>query len=260
MSSPLPAASPRDVWRGLALPMPRKGWLEGWWMWGPHRAIGRAGLQPTTALMGSLFPTFLSPRMGEFSDKNATCGTICLKYLLFAFNCCFWVRDILPPCLGVSWPSSPPLPCSPALEASSGADGPPGDCSHYSQLAGLAVMAVGIWTLAFKSDYISLLASGFYLASAYILVVAGVVVMVTGVLGCCATFKERRNLLRLVSGGRGGQGRPGAAGRGPAVPGRSRGRPDALRVSLPPSISSCCSSSFCWRPSRASWPMSTTGR
>lgn len=60
-------------------------------------------------------------------------------------------------------------------------------------------MAVGIWTLALKSDYISLLASGTYLATAYILVVAGAVVMVTGVLGCCATFKERRNLLRLVS-------------------------------------------------------------
>lgn len=60
-------------------------------------------------------------------------------------------------------------------------------------------MAVGIWTLALKSDYISLLASGTYLATAYILVVAGIVVMVTGVLGCCATFKERRNLLRLVS-------------------------------------------------------------
>lgn len=70
---------------------------------------------------------------------------------------------------------------------------------HCPQLAGLAVMAVGIWTLALKSDYISLLASGTYLATAYILVVAGVVVMVTGVLGCCATFKERRNLLRLVS-------------------------------------------------------------
>lgn len=91
--------------------------------------------------------------MGEFNEK-ATCGTVCLKYLLFTFNCCFW-------------------------------------------LAGLAVMAVGIWTLALKSDYISLLASGTYLATAYILVVAGVVVMVTGVLGCCATFKERRNLLRL---------------------------------------------------------------
>lgn len=72
-------------------------------------------------------------------------------------------------------------------------------CVHSPQLAGLAVMAVGIWTLALKSDYISLLASGTYLATAYILVVAGVVVMVTGVLGCCATFKERRNLLRLVS-------------------------------------------------------------
>ena len=72
-------------------------------------------------------------------------------------------------------------------------------------------MAVGIWTLALKSDYISLLASGTYLATAYILVVAGVVVMVTGALGCCATFKERRNLLRLVSGaGRtaGGGGAP----------------------------------------------------
>ncbi|EDM12077.1 CD151 antigen, isoform CRA_c [Rattus norvegicus] len=94
--------------------------------------------------------------MGEFNEKKATCGTVCLKYLLFTYNCCFW-------------------------------------------LAGLAVMAVGIWTLALKSDYISLLASSTYLATAYILVVAGVVVMVTGVLGCCATFKERRNLLRLVS-------------------------------------------------------------
>lgn len=92
--------------------------------------------------------------MGEFNEKKTTCGTVCLKYLLFTYNCCFW-------------------------------------------LAGLAVMAVGIWTLALKSDYISLLASGTYLATAYILVVAGAVVMVTGVLGCCATFKERRNLLRL---------------------------------------------------------------
>lgn len=82
---------------------------------------------------------------------------------------------------------------------------------HCLQLAGLAVMAVGIWTLALKSDYISLLASGTYLATAYILVVAGIVVMVTGALGCCATFKERRNLLRLVSGAgltEGGGGAP----------------------------------------------------
>ncbi|XP_044799815.1 uncharacterized protein LOC102407694 isoform X4 [Bubalus bubalis] len=102
-------------------------------------------------------PPPTGPRMGEFGEKSTTCGTVCLKYLLFTFNCCFW-------------------------------------------LAGLAVMAVGIWTLALKSDYISLLASGTYLATAYILVVAGIVVMVTGALGCCATFKERRNLLRLYFG------------------------------------------------------------
>ncbi|RMC00232.1 hypothetical protein DUI87_22837 [Hirundo rustica rustica] len=92
--------------------------------------------------------------MREYTEKKETCGTICLKYLLFIFNFFFW-------------------------------------------LAGGAVMAVGIWTLAEKSDYISLLSSSTYSATAYILVVAGVVVMVTGILGCCATFKERRNLLRV---------------------------------------------------------------
>lgn len=59
-------------------------------------------------------------------------------------------------------------------------------------------MAVGVWTLVEKSDYISLLPSMTYAASAYILVLAGAIVMVTGVLGCCATFKEQRRLLRVV--------------------------------------------------------------
>lgn len=59
-------------------------------------------------------------------------------------------------------------------------------------------MAVGIWTLVEKSDYISLLSSKIYAVSAYILIMAGVIVMVTGVLGCCATFKEQRRLLRVV--------------------------------------------------------------
>ncbi|XP_074853958.1 CD151 antigen [Carettochelys insculpta] len=92
--------------------------------------------------------------MREYAEKKETCGTICLKYLLFIFNFFFW-------------------------------------------LAGGAVMAVGIWTLAEKSDYISLLSSNTYMATTYILVVAGIIVMITGILGCCATFKERRNLLRV---------------------------------------------------------------
>ncbi|RVE74216.1 hypothetical protein OJAV_G00019800 [Oryzias javanicus] len=95
-----------------------------------------------------------SSSMGVYEEKKQTCGTICLKYLLFTFNFFFW-------------------------------------------LAGVVVMGVGIWTLLVKSDYISLLHSNTYAASAYILVLAGAIVMVTGVLGCCATFKEQRKLLRV---------------------------------------------------------------
>ncbi|XP_026221283.1 CD151 antigen isoform X2 [Anabas testudineus] len=62
-------------------------------------------------------------------------------------------------------------------------------------LAGGAVLAVGLWTLVEKSDYISLLNSNFYAASAYILIAAGVIVIVTGILGCCATLKEMKSLL-----------------------------------------------------------------
>ncbi|CAJ1049253.1 CD151 antigen-like isoform X1 [Xyrichtys novacula] len=92
--------------------------------------------------------------MGAQGEKSEKCGTICLKFLLLAFNTLFWV-------------------------------------------AGSAVMAVGVWTLVEKSDYISLLSSSTYAASAYILVVAGGVVILTGVLGCFATFKERRILLKV---------------------------------------------------------------
>lgn len=65
-------------------------------------------------------------------------------------------------------------------------------------MAGGAVLAVGVWTLVEKSDYISLLNSGFYSASAYILIAAGAIVIVTGIIGCCATLKEMRSLLIVV--------------------------------------------------------------
>ncbi|XP_004553089.1 CD151 antigen isoform X2 [Maylandia zebra] len=62
-------------------------------------------------------------------------------------------------------------------------------------LAGGAVLAVGVWTLVEKSDYISLLSSSFYATSAYILIAAGVIVIVTGIIGCCATLNEMKSLL-----------------------------------------------------------------
>lgn len=57
---------------------------------------------------------------------------------------------------------------------------------------------MGMWTLVEKSDYISLLNSSFYSASAYILIAAGVIVIVTGIIGCCATLKEMKSLLIVV--------------------------------------------------------------
>lgn len=68
-------------------------------------------------------------------------------------------------------------------------------------MGGAAVLGVGVWTLVEKSDYLSLLASSTFAASAYILVVAGSLVMVTGYLGCCAVIREQRSYLSLVRRG-----------------------------------------------------------
>ncbi|XP_043943510.1 tetraspanin-11 isoform X1 [Protopterus annectens] len=64
-------------------------------------------------------------------------------------------------------------------------------------MGGVTVMAVGIWTLIEKSDYLSLLASSTFAFSAYILIFAGTLVMVTGFLGCCAVIREQRSCLSL---------------------------------------------------------------
>ncbi|CAB1346178.1 unnamed protein product, partial [Coregonus sp. 'balchen'] len=50
-----------------------------------------------------------------------------------------------------------------------------------------------------KSDYLSLLASSTFAVSAYILILAGALVMVTGFLGCCAVIREQRSCLSTLS-------------------------------------------------------------
>lgn len=66
------------------------------------------------------------------------------------------------------------------------------------QVGGAAVLAVGVWTLVEKSDYLSLLASSTFAALACILVVAGSLVAVMGYLGCCAVIREQRSCLSVV--------------------------------------------------------------
>ncbi|XP_030640511.1 tetraspanin-11 isoform X2 [Chanos chanos] len=62
-------------------------------------------------------------------------------------------------------------------------------------MGGGAVLGVGIWTLIDKGDYLNLLASSTFAVSAYILILAGGLVMVTGFLGCCAVIREQRTCL-----------------------------------------------------------------
>lgn len=65
-------------------------------------------------------------------------------------------------------------------------------------MGGAAVLGVGVWTLVEKSDYLSLLASSTFAVSAYILILAGSLVVVTGFLGCCAVIREQRSCLSTV--------------------------------------------------------------
>lgn len=72
----------------------------------------------------------------------------------------------------------------------------------FLQVGGAAVLAVGVWTLVEKSGYLSVLASSTFAASAYILIFAGALVMVTGFLGFSAIIREDRSCLSTVSAAR----------------------------------------------------------
>uniref|UniRef100_A0A4W2CN13 Tetraspanin 11 n=4 Tax=Bos TaxID=9903 RepID=A0A4W2CN13_BOBOX len=67
--------------------------------------------------------------------------------------------------------------------------------NFFFWVGGAAVMAVGVWTLVEKSGYLGVLASSTFAASAYILIFAGALVMVTGFLGFGAVIREDRGCL-----------------------------------------------------------------
>ncbi|XP_059582687.1 tetraspanin-11 isoform X2 [Alligator mississippiensis] len=67
--------------------------------------------------------------------------------------------------------------------------------NFFFWVGGVAVMAVGIWTLAEKSNYLNILASSTFAVSAYILIFAGSLVVITGFLGFSAVVREQRSCL-----------------------------------------------------------------
>nr|XP_048679453.1 tetraspanin-11 isoform X5 [Caretta caretta] len=71
--------------------------------------------------------------------------------------------------------------------------------NFFFWVGGAAVMAVGIWTLVEKSDYLNILASSTFAVSACILIFAGGLVMITGFLGFCAIIREQRSCLSALS-------------------------------------------------------------
>ena len=67
------------------------------------------------------------------------------------------------------------------------------------QLSGIAVLGVGIWTVADKQQYVSLLTNATYELAAWVLIVAGCLVFVATVIGCLGVLRENRFLLLVVS-------------------------------------------------------------
>lgn len=67
------------------------------------------------------------------------------------------------------------------------------------QLAGIGILGVGIWIMVYKSDYQSLLDSDIYVIVPGLMIAAGVVVIIVGIVGCLGAAKENRFFLISVS-------------------------------------------------------------
>lgn len=66
-------------------------------------------------------------------------------------------------------------------------------------MSGIGVTTIGIWTIFWKHQYISLLETSNYAIGTYALLAAGTLTIFGGVLGCCGIWREQRALLLCVS-------------------------------------------------------------
>lgn len=62
-------------------------------------------------------------------------------------------------------------------------------------VSGVAVLGVAIWTIFWKHQYVSLLATSTYLVGTYALAVAGTLAIIGSILACCGIFYEHRALI-----------------------------------------------------------------
>lgn len=66
-------------------------------------------------------------------------------------------------------------------------------------VAGLSVLGAGIWTAVAKHHYINLLATSTYVATTYILILAGVIVIFVTILGCMGIWQENRCIILIYT-------------------------------------------------------------
>lgn len=66
-------------------------------------------------------------------------------------------------------------------------------------LSGFAIVGVAVWTILDKHHYVSLLTSGTYATTTYILLGTGGVVIFAGFIGCCGAWRQNRICLMLYA-------------------------------------------------------------
>jgi len=64
-------------------------------------------------------------------------------------------------------------------------------------LGGAVAMAVGLYTVLMKMEYVAILQTSEYMAIIFLLIIAGALVLITGVLGCIGAIQKNQKLLTV---------------------------------------------------------------
>lgn len=66
-------------------------------------------------------------------------------------------------------------------------------------MSGLVILAVTVWTVFWKHQYVSLLSTTNYAIGTYSLLAAGLLALLGGFIGCCGVWREQRPMLLLYT-------------------------------------------------------------
>jgi hypothetical protein len=66
------------------------------------------------------------------------------------------------------------------------------------QLSGIGVLGVGVWTVVAKHQYVVLLTNATYEVAAWVLIVAGCLVVIVTAVGCVGVLRDNRFFILMV--------------------------------------------------------------